>query len=299
MPSSSRRRRAAGRTVALLAALGLVVAGGVIVLDRVSDAPPTVQRCLASDGDRAAALDPEQSDNAAIIAAITAERSLPARALTIALATAMQESRIRNLDYGDRDSLGMFQQRPSQGWGTEEQVQDPYYATGAFYDGLVQVAGYQDMEITVAAQEVQRSGFPDAYAQHETMARLFASALTGYTEGGVICRLSPASPVEQAELGQVLPARMAVDLPSLTAERTEHDGAAHLLVDASPLGSQTERLGWTVAAWAVMTAEATGASEVAVAGQHWVRADGTDAEWRPVPEGHPAADDPAGTVRVS
>ena len=92
-------------------------------------------------------------------------RGLPARAASIALATAYQESKLRNLDHGDRDSLGLFQQRPSQGWGTAKQIQDPYYATNAFYDALVKIDGYQTMRITEAAQEVQRSGFPEAYAR--------------------------------------------------------------------------------------------------------------------------------------
>ena len=93
-------------------------------------------------------------------------RGLPARAASIALATAYQESKLRNLDHGDRDSLGLFQQRPSQGWGTAEQLQDPYYAVNAFYDALVKVDGYQAMRITEAAQKVQRSGFPEAYEDH-------------------------------------------------------------------------------------------------------------------------------------
>jgi hypothetical protein len=104
--------------------------------------------------------------------------------VSIALATAYQESKIRNLDHGDRDSLGIFQQRPSMGWGTEEQLQDPYFATNAFYDALVQVEGYQEMRITEAAQAVQRSGFPEAYEDHAADARALASALTGYSSDG-------------------------------------------------------------------------------------------------------------------
>ncbi len=103
---------------------------------------------------------------------------------------------MRNLDHGDRDSLGLFQQRPSQGWGTPEQVQDPVYATNAFYDALVKVEGYRDLPVTDAAQRVQRSGFPLAYGDHEPEARLVASALTGYTPGGFTCHLRPA-PVSQ------------------------------------------------------------------------------------------------------
>ena len=104
----------------------------------------------------------------------------PARS-SIALATAYQESKIRNLDHGDRDSLGLFQQRPSMGWGTAKQISDPYYATNTFYDELVKVDGYQTMRITEAAQEVQRSGFPEAYEDHAEDGRALASALTGYS----------------------------------------------------------------------------------------------------------------------
>lgn len=80
--------------------------------------------------------------------------------MTIALATALQESALRNIDYGDRDSLGLFQQRPSQGWGTPAQIMDPVYSAGVFYDRLAEVPGYSRLPLTVAAQRVQRSGFP-------------------------------------------------------------------------------------------------------------------------------------------
>jgi hypothetical protein len=119
----------------------------------------------------------EQWANARTIAQVAHDRGLPDRAVVIALATAMQESRLRNLDYGDRDSLGLFQQRPSQGWGTAAQVQNPVYAAGRFYDHLVTVPGWETMRLTVASQLVQRSGFPEAYQQHESAARELAAAL--------------------------------------------------------------------------------------------------------------------------
>ena len=115
------------------------------------------------------------------------DRGLPERAVVIALATAQQESRLRNLDYGDRDSLGLFQQRPSQGWGTEGQVQDPAYAAGKFYDHLVQVPGWDTGRLTDVAQAVQRSGFPEAYQQWEPMATELAAVLVAKPTGaGVI-----------------------------------------------------------------------------------------------------------------
>ncbi|HEY4603929.1 MAG TPA: hypothetical protein VIH08_06290 [Blastococcus sp.] len=120
----------------------------------------------------------EQAQNAITIAAVAHDRGLPERAVVIALATAQQESRLRNLPYGDRDSLGLFQQRPSQGWGTEAQVQDPVYAAGRFFDHLVQTPGWDNGRLTDVAQAVQRSGFPEAYQQWEPMANELAAALT-------------------------------------------------------------------------------------------------------------------------
>src|SRR5687767_10173610 len=119
----------------------------------------------------------EQVTNARTIAQVARDRGLPDRAIVIALATAQQESRLRNLDYGDRDSLGLFQQRPSQGWGTVAQVQDPVYAAGKFYDGLVQVPGWDTRRLTESADAVQRSAFPEAYQQHEAMAVELTTAL--------------------------------------------------------------------------------------------------------------------------
>ncbi|MGY1835338.1 hypothetical protein ACI79P_09525 [Blastococcus sp. SYSU DS0510] len=122
-------------------------------------------------------LSAEQMQNAATIAQVGRDRGLPDRAVVIALATAMQESTLRNLDYGDRDSLGLFQQRPSQGWGTPEQVQDPVYAAGQFYDRLVTVPGWETGRLTEVAQAVQRSGFPELYQKHEAMAVDLTAAL--------------------------------------------------------------------------------------------------------------------------
>lgn len=119
----------------------------------------------------------ERMTNAAAIVSVGKSKNVPARGIVIALATAAQESKLLNLDYGDRDSLGLFQQRPSQGWGTPEQVRDPVYASTKFYEGLLAVSGWETMPLTQAAQAVQRSGFPDAYAQWEPMAAVLAAAL--------------------------------------------------------------------------------------------------------------------------
>ncbi|PWR16234.1 hypothetical protein DKT69_06705, partial [Micromonospora sicca] len=119
-------------------------------------------------------LNDEQTANAEAIIAATKKAGLPERAAVISIATSLQESKLENLghlgDRNDHDSLGLFQQRPSSGWGTPEQITDPEYATLAFEKGLKQVDGWQDMPLTEAAQTVQVSAYPDAYAQWEQQA---------------------------------------------------------------------------------------------------------------------------------
>lgn len=119
----------------------------------------------------------EQIPNAATIVATGIGLDVPKKGQIIALATAMQESRLRNLGYGDRDSLGLFQQRPSQGWGTAQQIRDPVYASERFYKALLKVHGWQQMTVTQAAQAVQRSGYPDAYSQWEELAAALQRAI--------------------------------------------------------------------------------------------------------------------------
>ena len=169
-------------------AVGAVVLGGYDVVHHVA---PFLQpdECTAKVQDRTVTLSTEQAENAALISAVAVGRGLPAHAATIALATAYQESKLYNLRSGDRDSAGLFQQRPSQGWGTRAQVTDPSYAANAFYDALQKVDGWRTMRVTVAAQQVQHSGFPEAYAAHEADARVLASALTGYSAHAFSCRL--------------------------------------------------------------------------------------------------------------
>ncbi|MEU3568777.1 C40 family peptidase [Kitasatospora sp. NPDC036755] len=109
--------------------------------------------------------------------------NVSARGQVVALATALQESNLRNLSYGDRDSLGLFQQRPSQGWGTAEQIQDPVYASTRFYKALLEVPGWEQLPLTVAAQKVQRSGYPDAYAKWEPLATALQQAISQVLSG--------------------------------------------------------------------------------------------------------------------
>ncbi|RKN15731.1 hypothetical protein D7147_25010 [Micromonospora musae] len=119
-------------------------------------------------------LDDEQKSNVKAIIAATKKSDMNERAAVISIATSLQESKLHNLghlgDANDHDSLGLFQQRPTSGWGTPEQITDPQYSTTAFLKGLKQVDGWQDMPLTDAAQTVQVSAYPDAYAQWEQQA---------------------------------------------------------------------------------------------------------------------------------
>jgi hypothetical protein len=126
---------------------------------------------------KAAHLTSTQLGNVRTIVAIALNQKLPKRAAVIAVATSMQESRLRDLPYGDRDSLGLFQQRPSSGWGSGDQVVDPQYATKKFLAALQQVPKWRTLPLTKAAQAVQRSAFPDAYARWEPLAKKLVTAV--------------------------------------------------------------------------------------------------------------------------
>jgi cell wall-associated NlpC family hydrolase len=119
----------------------------------------------------------EQIPNAKTIQATGVAMNIPARGQIVALATALQESGLRNLTYGDRDSLGLFQQRPSQGWGTANEILDPVHASTKFYEALEKVSGWQSLSVTQAAQAVQKSGFPEAYAKWEPLATALQQAI--------------------------------------------------------------------------------------------------------------------------
>lgn len=176
-----------GQAVAVGVAGLLVFVGVGVLVDRGVGPLIGTEGCTAEVDGLTVELTQEQAENAALITGISIQRGLPARAASIALATAYQESKILNIEHGDRDSIGLFQQRPSQGWGTIEEILDPVYSTHAFYDALVRIEGYETVEITEAAQAVQRSAFPDAYADHEADARALASALTGNSPRAFWC----------------------------------------------------------------------------------------------------------------
>ena len=159
--------------------------------------------------------DSEQVGHAATIIAAGTRLGVPPRGWVIALATAIQESELRNPPGGPDDSIGLFQQRPSQGWGTPAQLADPSYAAGKFFEALLKVPGWQSMAVTDAAQAVQRSAFPDAYAKWEADAAALAFALTG-AAGDCTTQVGPQ--------GWVAPVRAPVVSGFRTPSRPAHHG---------------------------------------------------------------------------
>ncbi|RAO16537.1 hypothetical protein [Micromonospora noduli] len=174
-------------SVAGLAFAGGVFAGPIAHVANPVDAKPVAVAVQADKPDTSKliphgtegeqsriTLNDEQTANVKAIIAATKKAGLPERAAVISIATSLQESKLENLghlgDMNDHDSLGLFQQRPSSGWGTPEQITNPEYSTSAFLKGLKQVDGWQDMPLTDAAQTVQVSAYPDAYAQWEQQA---------------------------------------------------------------------------------------------------------------------------------
>ena len=200
------------------------------------------------------ALSVEQADNAATIAAVGGRLGMPDHAVSVAIATALQESGLRNLTYGDRDSVGLFQQRPSQGWGRVDQINDTVYASTAFYQRLRQQRNWQQMEVTDAAQLVQRSAAPQAYAQWEPQARAIAAALTGEAEATMSCH----------------------DL--VLGEPTSSVGglAVRELGTAALSGPQERERGRALAAWLVAHSARLSIDQVAVDGRSWTAESG---EW--------------------
>jgi hypothetical protein len=243
----------------------------------------------------------EQAGNAATIAAVAVRRGLPPRAVTIALATAYQESGLVNLPGGDRDSRGLFQQRPSQGWGTAEQVVDPVYAAGRFYDALVRIDGYGRLEVTDAAQRVQRSAYGRAYADHEGDAGVLSSALTGQSRAALTCTVRPDAVRVEAEdqagltprarrvLTQVRSAFGRVPYGGFappggdTGRRPGGGHADGLAVDLffRPVGNAAQRArGWAVAHWLVTHADTYDIATVIFDDRIWTARRSAEG-WRP------------------
>jgi hypothetical protein len=265
-----RRRRPLAGCAALLvlaAAATFAVIEGPTLYHRYGNGLLSSSRCTVTIDGASSTLTAEQADNAALIAATALQRELPAHAVTVALAAAMQESDLRNLDYGDRDSVGLFQQRPSQGWGTVEEIHDPRFATNAFYDQLEEVTGWQQLPVTEAAQAVQRSGHPLGYADHEADARLWARALTGEVPfGAVTCSLGSAKTDPAA--AQSFAERVSGDFGARVVVTIEpaSDGAA-----AVRISSEEQPVLEAAATWSIAVASEWRVADVTLCDRRWTR----------------------------
>lgn len=243
--------------LALVVLIGLGIAAFSWLRQRgITDPVPGQQRCVATADERSVALDLDQAHFASIIVGLSVKRGLPARAASIAMATVYQETGIRNLDYGDRDSVGLFQQRPSQGWGTEKQLMDPYYSTGKFYDALVKVENWRTDDINDVAQKVQVSGHPEAYRDHVRDARVLASALTGHSTAAFSCLDRSATDGEPTELARSIRKTFGRVQPAV-------EGST-VTVDA-----RSSELAWAYAHYAVANASYYGVTTVRIGDQAW------------------------------
>ncbi|MFE6895036.1 heavy metal transporter [Streptomyces sp. NPDC057694] len=265
----------------------LAVAGYVAV--QYATGGRTAPRCTvtpAHGGGVSYVFTAEQAVNAATISAVGTSHGMPERAVTIALATALQESGLRNIRYGDRDSLGLFQQRPSEGWGTEGQIMDPVHAAERFYARLEKVPGYSRLPLTVAAQRVQRSGYPQAYAKHEPDATLLAASLTGRAAASLTCEGRPSG-VEAARAGGPAGVRTALvrdfgrDVAPLPDGRRALRVPVPAAVDVAE-GGERQR-GWELAQWAVANSSALHIERVSYAGREWTAGE-SGQEWRKAPK---------------
>lgn len=182
--TSSRRARSAGITLAVVVLLG---GGAYFAFRHVAPLLAPTSGCEVKTHGQVLKLDPGQAGIAATIAGVAQRRAMPAHAVTVAYAAALQESKLQNLEFGDRDSVGVFQQRPSEGWGSTRQLEDPVYATTKFFQALARVPRYRHIPVYKAAQDVQRSADGTAYIQYQQMAAGLTQGFTGHDPRSVWC----------------------------------------------------------------------------------------------------------------
>jgi hypothetical protein len=248
-----RSRSAAGIVVVLI-----VVVVAYLALKPSPQVPTRATACVAGPGGQGLELSTGQAAIAATIAGVASKRHMPDRAVAIAYATALQESKLANLSYGDRDSVGVFQQRPSEGWGTTKQIEDPVYATSRFFEALSAVPNYLHIPIYKAAQAVQHSADGSAYAQYADMGSEMATAFSGSEPRGVWCTYGSA------------PGRPRLVAASRTLNTAFGPLPRHASGDpAETVTVQDSRQGWAVASWLVANASDYGITFVRYQGYQW------------------------------
>ncbi len=197
----------------------------------------------------------DQAQVASVIVGVVLKRDLPVRAAVLTIGAALQESKLRNLPagQGDRDSVGILQQRPSQGWGSAADIADVHYATGKFLDAVVKVPHWQDDSLATVVQTVQFSADGSAYARHEGEAQAIADALFGNTPAGVSCRFQkPTRSATPAAVAAAVRRDLPVSAPAISGRNVSVGGA-----------------GWATASWFVCNADRLGIDSVRYAGKRW------------------------------
>ena len=234
-------------------------------------------QCVAVSGNESYTYDLEQMQNASTIAAVGIKLGVPTFGIEIAEATARQESKFYNVSGGDRDSLGLFQQRPSQGWGTAAEIMDTTYSSTAFYEALLKVSNWQDLPLTVAAQDVQHSAYPTAYASREQEAGVVTAVFTGTAGAGLTCTLDgptfspqPTASTGLTTLGQAVITDAQKQWGTASVEDVSAGARTFALeVPGSLSGTAATDRGWAYANWAVSKAEALGITQVGYDGKTW------------------------------
>jgi hypothetical protein len=247
--------------VAILLALGVYVAAQRFNRE-IPIEIPIGRACEVRTDSGVVTLAADQLANAATIAAVGITRQLPDQAVVIALATALQESELVNLSGGDRDSVGLFQQRPSQGWGSAENLADPRYASNAFYNSLERIRNWQDLRVTEAAQAVQRSAFPEAYDKWVDEAAVLGEALVGQASGAVSCTRTGDPAVRGDAAAVALRDGLAADWGNLGVTPTADPAGLAVAADDA-------RMAWQYAHWLVAHSAVHGVERVSYADQAW------------------------------
>jgi hypothetical protein len=288
MPDSHRRPRWRRRLTVLTVIAALLAAGGYAAYSAFQHYVTrllTVPGCQAGTGTNAIPLDFGQASDAAIIAGVAVREHLPRQALTIAYATALQEAKLENPNYGDLDSVGIFQQRPSQGWGTTAELEDPAYAAAAFFGALVQVPNYTSIPVDQAAQDVQRSADGAAYEQYAQTGAALAADFTAAPHA-VTCWYDP--PTQAASLGVSPKLNLKAAIQNLAGTfGAPGTGKVVQAVSTARSGGSgsfavTAGSGWPVANWLVANAGDYGITRVAYDGHQWT-AGLTETSWQADP----------------
>jgi hypothetical protein len=262
VPARSRRRPSRAIIAAVVVAVCIAGYFGVRALWHTARQVFVSDHCTVGSYD----IGTDQASVAAtMVGAVTSYRpALPERAAVLVLAAGLQESKLTNLapGAGDRDSVGVLQQRPSQGWGNPPgnaaSLNDVFEATNEFLDKLVQFRGWQTMPLAEAVQDVQISADKNAYTPHEQEAQALADALQGHRAHGITCTFAaPTKVAAPSRVAELAAHDLPINRPRTSATRVRVPGA-----------------GWQTTAWFVANADRLGIDQVAYAGARWSRASG-------------------------